>query len=93
MAQHECVFDFSLLGQAKLPPHDACRCDASARPYMYTLHWYQRLCCVIQEGGQVLMFNPDAQLHFSSLKEALPSMIWILTTNDAPEDASHAVQQ
>lgn len=79
MAQHECVFDFSLLGEAKLPPHDSCkRGSAAGGPHIYTLHWYRRLACVIQDGGQVLAFNKEMQLHFASLKEALPSMIWIL---------------
>ena len=86
MAQHECVFDFSLLGPAKLPPHDACkRCSADDGPDIYTLHWYTRLAAVIQAGGQVLLMNPGVQLHCATLQEAMPSMIWLLGT-DATND-------
>jgi hypothetical protein len=80
MAQHECLFDHSLLGGHKLPPHDACRCNTTQEggPAIYTLHWYRRLACVIQQHGQVLAFNKQAQRYFASLDEALPYMSALL---------------
>ena len=84
MAQHQCVFDATLLGETKLPPHDACRCDrADDGPNIYTLHWYRRLCCVIQQGGQVLVLHPRTQLHCANLTEAMPSLVWLLSDADA----------
>ena len=79
MAEHECLFDHALLGEHKLPPHDRCLRDtAPDGPNIYTLHWYGRLACVIQAGGQVLAFNKQLQMHFDSLDKALPYIQCVL---------------
>ncbi len=79
MAQHECLFDHRLLGECKLPPHDACRCDRTDDgPTIYTLHWYRRLACVIQEDGRVLTMCAQRQDVYDSLVQALPEIVWQL---------------